>query len=321
MNILIIRFSSLGDLVTLAPAFQAYRHFFANDHLTFLTSGVGDGLYGDSDYFDACIINKNFIETVTTLRQTHYDLVINLQCTHLSHCMVLFTHKERVINWSSSMMQKYLHIKSKAKTHLQILEASGYDKNEVEDFFALHQMIQLPYALQVYPWQELSKKTVALAPGTSERWESKKWGDAKFQELAGKLLNAGYNIILIGSALEKSIGIEIESAYPAVINMITRTNLSQLKSLLASVDLLICNDSGPAHLAAGVGSNTLTIFGSTDIKHCVFFGKYQGKHSYIVSEPRLKCQPCYKSKCPTQHECMDAVPVSIVFQKIKEILC
>lgn len=320
MRILLIRFSSLGDLVTLEPAFRAYRHFFKKAHLTLLTSGLGRGVYEDTEYFDEYITGKSFLDTLHKLRQNDYDIVINLQCTRPSHWLALFTKKTRLVNQSASMVQKYFHIKPTVKTHKDILEELGYDREEIETYFASNSMISLPYFQAVFSWNNQESKIVALAPGASERWESKKWGDKNYLDLAGVLLSAGYKIVLIGSALEYSIGEDIEKKYPQIINMINKTNLSQLKALLASVDLLVCNDSGPAHLAAAVGTDTLTIFGSTDIKHCVVFGPYFGQHKYAVMEPRLQCQPCYKSKCPTQHECMNNISVMQIYSLLQEML-
>jgi len=320
VNILIIRFTSLGDLVTLEPAFRAYRHFFSGAHITLLTSGLGRGIYEDTGYFDEYVVDKNFLNTVQTLKQREYDIVINLQCTRPSHWITLLLKKGKLINRSASMLQKYLHIKTNVKSHTEILVESGYDPKEVEAFFATNNTILLPYTQGDFAWKEGSQKVIALAPGASERWESKKWGDKNYLELAGGLLNTGYKVVLIGSSLEKEAGAEIEATYPGVINLIAKTNLVQLKGLLASVDLLVCNDSGPAHLAAGVGTDTVTIFGSTDIKHCVFFGAYRGTHRYLVAEPRLDCQPCYKSKCPTQHECMANIHVESVLNIINELI-
>lgn len=318
MKILLIRFSSLGDLITLEVAFRAYRHFFKEEHLTLLTSNLGKGVYQDTNYFDEYIVGKNFRERLRLLRKNEYDLIINLQCTRPSHWITLFSKKRKLINQSASMLQKYFYVKPKVKSHKDILIDLGYDRKEVEIFFQSNSTISLPYISTIFPWSGQQKKVVALAPGASERWESKKWGDQYYLELTGKLLSAGYIVVLIGSALEQPIGKEIEKAFPQSINMIDKTNLSQLKGLLASVDLLVCNDSGPAHLAAAVGTNTLTIFGSTDIKHCVAFGGYYGKHKYVVSDLRLSCQPCYKSKCPTQHECMNSISVMQISSLVNE---
>ena len=86
--------------------------------------------------------------------------------------------------------------------------------------------------------------------------------------------------------------------------------------MLAEVDLYIGNDSGPSHIAAGVGTNTITIFGSTDIKHCVKFMPYIGIHEYLKPSEDIKCHPCYKTKCPTNMECMASISVESILNKI-----
>ncbi len=59
MQILIIRFSSLGDLVTLEPTFRAFRSLFSNARISFLTSAIGYELYSESNLFDQFIIYEN----------------------------------------------------------------------------------------------------------------------------------------------------------------------------------------------------------------------------------------------------------------------
>lgn len=328
MNILVIRFTSLGDLVTLELAFRAIRHFFPQAKITFLTSGIGKGLYGDSGYFDECIVfNRSYRAVWGELRGVKFDTVFNLQSNRPSHMLMMGIKSERILNSSSSWWQKFLGIKAKTKWTPQLLTLAGIDSVKVDAFFNSPEMqtIILPYNLNS-PLIEMIRKTfdgrrvIAVATGASERWESKKWGDERFAQLIGKLLSRGYGVVLVGSKLEEAAGLDICSRYPEVMNLIAKTSLSELKSILASVDLLIGNDSGPAHLAAGVGTNTLSIFGSTDVKHCVSMMPYRGRHEYLVAEPRLSCQPCYKSKCPTQHECMEAVSIRSVSETVETLL-
>jgi ADP-heptose:LPS heptosyltransferase len=87
MNILVIRFSSLGDLVTLEPTFRALRYFFFEDKISFLTTGVGKGFYQDSNYFDEYILHKGIFSSINELKNSKFDLIINLQgntrCTEI----------------------------------------------------------------------------------------------------------------------------------------------------------------------------------------------------------------------------------------------
>ena len=321
MNILIVRFSSLGDLVTLEPVFRTYRHFFKASNITFLSSSIGRDLYCDSKYFDEIITHATFVQTIKKLKEKHYDIVINLQCSSLSHWITLLINKDRLINQSSSMLTKYLHIKTKIKTQVDILFGLGFNEHDMNMYFKSVTNISLPYEPKLYSWQKDTKITVALAPGASDRWVSKKWGDSRYSELAKILLKNGYTVILIGSRPEEDAGRLIETNNPKVLNLISKTSIQELKSILASTNLIIGNDSGPAHIAAGVGINTITIFGSTDRKHCVKYEpkKYKGHHICLYPK-NLGCHPCYKTKCPTKQECMSTTNPEFVYKEVLKLL-
>lgn len=324
MNILIIRFSSLGDLVTQEVAFRAVRHFYPHAHITFLTSSIGKALYEDSPYFDEYIVfKKEYLDTNAILRKKHYDIIFNVQCNRLSHLLLLSVSHGQILNQSETWWQKFLCIKAKPTWMPALLRHSGIDPHLIQDYYAIAEnlTISLPCKHVDFEWSGHPSPIIALAIGASERWSSKKWGDEKFNLLIKRLIDNHYTVVLIGSSLEREAGEFIEKHNSSVINLIAKTTLSELKSVLAQADLLVGNDSGPAHLSAGIGKNTLTIFGSTDIKHCVKFGNYRGSHDFLVSAVPLKCQPCYKSTCPTQHECMESISVGTVMKKVQEMLC
>ena len=326
MNILIIRFSSLGDLVTLEPTFRAIRNFYTDANITFLTSGVGKSLYADSGYINECIIKGSFFATVSKLKINSYDLVINLQCNKPSHYYNLFLDKKRTVNKSFNLFQKIFKIKTPSKTVEELLLACCNDVKKTNEYFkdTTKLFVQLPALEDKELKDELnskfgSKKLIAISTGTSLRWESKKWGRENYKDLILKLKDE-FGIILIGTQLEvedeeylkKECGDFIKS-------FVNKTNLSKLKTILKTADLYLGNDSGPSHIAAGVGTSTVTIFGSTDIKHCVKFEKYTGEHYYLKPSDDISCSPCYKSVCPTQHECMKSISVNSVYDVIKKI--
>ena len=324
MNILVIRFSSLGDLVTLEPTFRAIKHFFREDKISFLTTGIGKSLYQDSDYFDEYILHKGFYSTILELKKQKYDLVINLQCNKPSHYVSLFLSKERLVNKSHSLWHKLLGIKAKSKTIQEIIEATNLiSKNEIEEYFAKNkEQIKIPMAKEKFFDKDENKKYIAISTGSSERWISKKWGVDNYLNLIQELINKDYKIVLIGSNLE----IEDEKyilenvKQNSILSYVNKTNLTQLKNLLAQMDLYIGNDSGPTNIAAGVGVSTITIFGSTDIKHSPKFMPFSGNHEYLKPNEQIKCHPCYKTKCPTNMECMKSISVEDVMKKVKVIL-
>ena len=324
MNILVIRFSSLGDLVTLEPTFRALRYFFPEDKISFLTTGVGKGLYQDSDYFDEYILHKGVFSSVNKLKSNKYDLVINLQGNKPSHYVAMSLNKQISVNKSYTFFQKIFGLKAKSKTIKEIIEATTFiSQDKIDKYFnEINEYIKLPTSEEsIFKNKDSSKKYIAISTGTSIRWLSKKWGIENYLNLIKSLVEENYQVILVGSDLELEDSKYILSHFnDEILSFVNATNLTELKNLLAQVDLYIGNDSGPSHIAAGVGTNTITIFGSTNIKHCVKFMPYTGIHEYLKPSEDIKCHPCYKTKCPTNMECMSSIKIDEVILKVKYIL-
>lgn len=324
MNILVIRFSSLGDLVTLEPTFRALRYFFPEDKISFLTTGVGKGLYQDCDYFDEYILHKGIFSSINKLKNNKYDLVINLQGNKPSHYVAMSLNKQISVNKSYTFFQKIFGLKAKSKTIKEIIEATTFiSQDKIDKYFnEIKEYIKLPTSEEsILKNKDCSKKYIAISTGTSIRWLSKKWGIENYLNLIKSLVEENYQVILVGSDLELEASKYILSHFnDEVFSFVNETNLTELKNLLAQVDLYIGNDSGPSHIAAGVGTNTITIFGSTDIKHCVRFMPYTGIHEYLKPSEDIKCHPCYKTKCPTNMECMGSIKIDEVILKAKYIL-
>lgn len=315
MKILVIRFTALGDLVTLEPTFRAFRYFFKDAKMTLLTSSFGKGLYEDSDYFDDYVVHKSFLTTVEHLRKEHFDIVINLQCNKPSHYINLLLHKDKTINKSFTLFQKIFHIKTHSKNIKEMLLCANVEQNTIESYFkdTDNNTILLPTCKDK---TTTTHHRIALSTGSSERWKSKQWGIENYCKLIQKLSHDGMQITLIGSKLEEEDAQYIINYIPTVSNLVGKTSLSELKNILNTVDLYIGNDSGPTHIAAGVGTDTLTIFGSTDIKHCPKFSNYHGTHLYLKPDDTITCHPCYKGMCPTKHECMKNISVDTVIHTV-----
>lgn len=315
MNILVVRFSALGDLVTLEPTFRAFRHFFPQARITFLTSSIGKGLYEDTPYFDDYIVYVSFFKALRQIREKHYDLVLNLQCNKPSHYMTLLMRKEHIVNKSYTLFQKLFGIKTHSKSAKEMLACAGIDASVLNEYFSQPSHTIIAFAIQ----KEIhAQKRIAISTGSSPRWPSKQWGITRYEQLIQALLSRGYEITLVGSKLESKDAALLSQKFPMIHNRVAQTNLCQLKTLLANVDLYVGNDSGPTHIAASVGTDTLTIFGSTDVKHSPKFDAYRGTHLYLKPSSEITCHPCYKGVCPTQHECMASINVEDVLTIIQE---
>lgn len=315
-NILVIRFSSLGDLVTLEFTLRAIRFFFPDDNILFFTSKVGFELYKNGNYFNDFLIHQNMVTSILTLRQQSFDIVINLQCNKPSLLITSAIKKKLVLNKSYSILDKLFFRKPSVKSTQELLKLCINDQTKINHYFQIkdNTTIHLPTTPSIKP--STGNNIIAMSTGSSERWESKRWGIQNYLQLIQQLLNANFEIILVGSKLEAIDEKIILSQFPKIKSFVNQTSILELKNILKQANLYVGNDSGPTLIAAGVGTSTLTIFGSTDIKHRPSEEFYNGTHLYIKPSEKIKCHPCYKTKCPTHHECMNDIQPQLVYQKI-----
>jgi ADP-heptose:LPS heptosyltransferase len=169
-----------------------------------------------------------------------------------------------------------------------------------------------------FPKQALTGASPRVALVPFSRWPTKNWPAASFVQLVRRLrerLNAG--IFLVGGNDSRGVCGEIERHAGAVENAAGRLTLIQTGSLLAEMDLVIANDSGPMHMAAALGVPVLAIFGPTDP---VRTGPYGAKHRVLTAP--VPCRPCYRRTCRFGDiRCLAGIRPETVADAAVEMLC
>ena len=158
---------------------------------------------------------------------------------------------------------------------------------------------------------------IALCPGSINS-RAKRWPPDRFAFLADMLRGElGADILLIGSPEELKVSQEVTSLMRHSPVMLTgKTTLAQLAGIISLVDLLITNDTGPAHIAAAMGRPTLVIFGPTNPKRTGPYGQIQ--HS--LQRHDLPCVPCMKSVCTYREPmaCLRGISPTLVADQVME---
>jgi len=331
-RILVIRFSALGDLVTLEPVLRACRSLFAGDRITFLTSSLGKELY--ENYFDEVITTrvpkkKRIAAAARVARELResgpFDLVVDLQCGTFSHLVGLMTRKELAVYRATPPLKRLLGMKSPGSSPGQLFVDCGVPPGEVDAYFSAtsHSEIRLQipdaYVDAVREYLPGSGPRVAIAPGASPQWPTKQWGTGRFASLARSLADEGIEVLVVGGENEKPLAAEICDHCPQARDLTGRTSIRDLTALLSKTDVLVGNDSGPAHLAAAAGASTLSIFGPTDPRHSVAAHGYPGRHE-TFSPSHTRCAPCYRTECPYNMECMAETGEAAVFEATLKLL-
>ena len=134
--------------------------------------------------------------------------------------------------------------------------------------------------------------------------------------LLDALADEGRSCVLLGSPAERELAAAIiAGATHQPVDLVGRTSLRELAALLAISDLVICQDSGPMHIAAALGKPVVALFGPTSPART---GPYCPAARVVTLS--LECAPCYSRTCPFGHQrCLRDLEVDRVLRAVREI--
>jgi heptosyltransferase-2 len=150
-------------------------------------------------------------------------------------------------------------------------------------------------------------RVVGVFPGGNA--PSRRWEPARFDELVRRLAKRGDRVVVFGGPTERQLTARV--AGNAATDLGGKTDLAQLALGIASCDLLVTNDTGPLHLAAAVGTPTVSLWGAGDP---LVTGPLGAGHR-LLRHPELDCVPCTKNDCPLavdRYRCLTVITVDDV---------
>jgi heptosyltransferase-2 len=161
---------------------------------------------------------------------------------------------------------------------------------------------------EIASWQ-LAPRPILLAPGAAFG-PTKLWPAERFALLADALLDRGEKAALVIGPDEVELGRLIARRARHRLPLLgAELDTGRLAALLSRGKLLVGNDSGPAHLAAAVGTPVVVFFGPTDPGRTAPRGA-----PVLVLDRYVFCSPCYLNKCPYQHECLEEITVEMALE-------
>jgi heptosyltransferase I len=160
------------------------------------------------------------------------------------------------------------------------------------------------------------KPLAILAPGTI--WETKHWHVEGFAHVGRHLKNAGFDVVLAGTARDRRRSQAILAACPGAHDVCGRTSVGGLVALIQQAAICVTNDSGAMHVAVAVDTPVVSVFGPTNP---IWIGPY-GRPDGVV-RAGVSCSPCNLRRlrdCPHEHACIERVTAAMVIERMERVL-
>ncbi len=264
-NILVIKLSALGDFVQALGAMAAIRKHHPNAHITLLTTKPFKEFAQKCGYFDDIIIDsrpKLFnIPAIISLRKQlvsgGFAYVYDLQNNERTSFYSKLFPKSKQPEWVGAkrgVMRKKKQTAHAFARHKQALEGAGISDIEIDNLEWMKEDISEFNLVSPY---------IMLVAGCAPQHPQKRWPKEKYGELACKLTDLGYQIVIIGTSDEEEVSAVIAKICPQAVNLTGQTSLFQIASMAHSAAGAVGNDTGPMHIIGAAGCPCIALFSSS----------------------------------------------------------
>ena len=329
----------VGDSVMTIPALRALRRVLPDAHITLVIRPGAKGIFSEVDFIDDIIVynRKNALSVIPQIREWRrrkFDLAVLFQNAFEAALIPFLANVPLRLGYATESRQALL-------THPLPLPEWRSSKHEVFYYLylvtALEQMlygssticeatpdtsIQLSEARKTEAAELLraygvsaDDAVVAICPGSINS-RAKRWPAEYYATLADRLIESKRRVVLIGSKDELDVTEAVTRRMQRQPVVLTgKTTLDQVTGVLDRADLIVTNDTGPAHIGAALGRPTIVIFGPTNPLTTRPFSP----DAEVLRHPP-DCAPCMLRDCPIDHRCMTAITVDEVFERSQALL-
>jgi lipopolysaccharide heptosyltransferase II len=328
-KILLIKLRGIGDVVLTTIVLDNIKAYLPNVKIDFLTDYPSVPILKPLSQINNVIpfdrkslINR--IKLFFKVRNSNYDLIIDFfsnpvsaQITYFSGAKYRagFPYKGRAYAYNIYGPFERGKIHS-ADLHLELIKDVGFPIKSKNLHVGLSEN-SLLFAQKFFEANfSKSDSIFCIIPGGG--WQSKRCDPIKFAEIADELLRIYNNIkiLLLWGPGDKEEAELIKKYMKGEAFLAPNTSLEEMAAVISKCSLVIANDSGPMHIAAGLKIPTLSINGPTDPK---LQGPYGENHAWVRHE-ELSCIGCNLLVCPKEHQCFIDLPITKVIKKVEELI-
>ena len=319
-NILIIRLSSLGDILLTTPLLRSLKNLYPGKNIDFLVRAEYADTLKFNPYVNEVLLYKrdDNSELLRRLKGKKYTAVVDLQ-NNLRSRKIVKTLKAPAFRFKKRSFDKFLLVKFKINRLRNAPQIPKRYAASIPDFkldgLGLELFLPEKSPLGLDPGMDY----IGFCPGS--RHFTKMWPPEYFTSLGRLLQKEGFNVVLLGGKSDREICRRLSEEIPSSIDLSNDDDLFQTAALMKQCRLIVCNDSGLMHAACSARVPVLAIFGST-VKE-FGFTPYKNKN-LILENNLLSCRPCShigREKCPLGHfKCMLEITPETVLDNVKRML-
>ncbi|MEQ8705708.1 MAG: glycosyltransferase family 9 protein [Phaeodactylibacter sp.] len=330
MKVLIVRFSSIGDIVLTTPVIRAVKQQLGAE-VHFLTKRSFRGILAHNPYVDKVYaIDKKISEVRAALQSEDYDYILDLH-HNLRSRQVKWALSAKAYTFDKINLEKWLIVNLKVNrlpdthiVHRYMATAAplgaAYDGQGLDYFIPEEDEVAMGALLSTNVLGPIADAPAYTALVIGAAHNTKRLPTPRLIELCQLLEEP---VILLGGSAEAEEGQAIADAGGGhVLNTCGRFNLNQSASVVRQSRRVITHDTGLMHIAAAFRKPIVSIWGNTipEFGMYPFFPEGEGRNTTVQVEG-LKCRPCSKigyQSCPRGHfRCMEEIPLDAV-QKAAE---
>ena len=322
MKILIIRFSSIGDIVLTSPVIRCLKKQTGAE-IHYLTKKNFEKILTSNPYVDKVFaIEKEISEVITDLKSMNYDYVIdlhkNLRSLHVKKALGVKSFSFNKLNIEKWLMVN-LKINRLTNTHivdrnLKTIESLGVKNDDagLDYFIPKEDEVDLNVIIQKHKFPITNSNYIAFVIGAAHA--TKRLPVEKIINICNGL-NAP--IILLGGKEDFENGEIISTKSTGyVLNLCSKLNLNQSASIVKQANSVITHDTGLMHIAAAFRKKIISVWGNTipEFGMYPYYPTNENEDIFendIVEVKGLSCRPCSKigyDKCPKGHfKCMQMI--------------
>jgi heptosyltransferase-2 len=327
-KILVIKLDRIGDMVMTTPIFRALKEKWPEANISVLANTVNSSVIINNPFIDNIFVydkrgcHKERVKRLSffnNIREKGFDIVIDPYLDYKLNTAIItryvgskyrlgfeFAGKEVLYNirYPSKVFPLFTETKHVIDFYLGLIECLGVKPGTVQpEIFLTSDEKKNAQRLLTHNGINPERTIIGIHPGGN--YESQRWPIERFAAVSDQLIrDYDADVVLFGGPKERLLVSEFRTCAARTPVIFEGLDQREFMSVLSSCSLLLCNNSGPLHIATALNIPTVSTMGPT-----IPFLWWPRGDNHIVLRKDLDCSPCKKGICAT-HECMLLITVN-----------